>query len=1083
MNLLLYPCCQLTLVSFGSARSTTPCRVILKFITFCTLVVFVFVPVCTITSGLVYTSPNITMYYTPTDIVGRYIAALSNMGRKSIRIQHQYQYLLKSKKQETVPRGIHEQCIFKCSVNDHHLQSLLTNMMAFTAGRILDTLIMYYHNWSTRLRENYYKLANEFKNRTTSEDYNRGMIIVNQKLAQQRVECEKNHFSKLERDNLFSPKSYIPNNYSHPHQHSTTTEALITLTEGRQRRRKKKSVKARSRKRLPVHKHRRQKIKSNALNKNTVSQEELDKTVINLSSRTITNAHKFVFYLGESFAVTPSKTDRDKLLEDVNSWANKLRMGFILSRVVKPTNSEQIEEVTMNNRLKQMEKDLKIRPPSKKNYSNSGNHALELFISNVKKQIANHKGKTTIPKNVDKETLKAIKDLSSWDDTVIRLFDKGTGFFVLDKAEYINRVEAALKDQNTFKKVETPQVRIKETIDKIKAWAVNYTSKSDCPGMTLNFIEWITPTIEDNEPGVNYMNFKAHKPEKNYPGRLISTGCNSYIKNLSIFTAEELKKVDLPHCLKDSNELLNKINQLNESSTLSGKRIYHVTFDVVNMFPSISKEIGLPACRDHLEKRQVKLFSTDCVMEALEITLDNNLTVFNGNMYVQVSGTAMGPNNACQYADTALSPLDREIYNCQDIVKPEFYGRFRDDIYVAWSDTLEKLDEFLTWLNGYHPNLKFTMSTPSLEGTEFLDLFIYSKNDRIETTTYSKPSDAHSYLLPQSCHPTHVAENIPYGVANRVFKNCSEDSEYNKSKVEFSKYLEDRNYSNVAIEKAFQKVEKLDRNAIIAKDVSSIKSDTNEKCFPLVCDFNPGLPPVGKILNRNKFILNLDPALKKDVKPNNVFVSYRGNKTIKDTLVPSRLSNDRSIDFFGDTNTSDNVVEHSSTIEEGGCFPCVSKCKACRLFICESKTAKSFHTDYTVNILGRIDCNTVGVCYLVNDKVCRRSSVGSTINNFKSRWQNHKSHIRKSVRSCEIATHFNSEFHDLVKEPLKTFDCQLSNQIEVVIFEKLDFSRCQNQDDKVRVAKERETFWQNQLMTLDCYGGLNKRTATNEIRN
>ena len=113
------------------------------------------------------------------------------------------------------------------------------------------------------------------------------------------------------------------------------------------------------------------------------------------------------------------------------------------------------------------------------------------------------------------------------------------------------------------------------------------------------------------------------------------------------------------------------------------------------------------------------------------------------------------------------------------------------------------------------------------------------------------------------------------------------------------------------------------------------------------------------------------------------------------------------------------MIEHSSTIEEGGCLQCVSKCKACRLFICESKTAKSFHTDYRVSILGKIDCSTVGVCYLVNVKVCRRSSVGSTINNFKFRWQNHKSHIRKSVRSCEIATHYNSEFHDLVKEPLK----------------------------------------------------------------
>ena len=120
--------------------------------------------------------------------------------------------------------------------------------------------------------------------------------------------------------------------------------------------------------------------------------------------------------------------------------------------------------------------------------------------------------------------------------------------------------------------------------------------------MTLNFIDWVTPSTEDNEAGVNYMNLKAHKPEKNYPGRLISTGCNSFIKNLSIFTAEELKKVDLPYCLTDTNELLQKISLLNDSKKLAGKTVYHVSFDIVNMFPSISKDIGRPACREFLDK-------------------------------------------------------------------------------------------------------------------------------------------------------------------------------------------------------------------------------------------------------------------------------------------------------------------------------------------------------------------------------------------------------------------------------------------------------------------------------------------------
>lgn len=81
--------------------------------------------------------------------------------------------------------------------------------------------------------------------------------------------------------------------------------------------------------------------------------------------------------------------------------------------------------------------------------------------------------------------------------------------------------------------------------------------------------------------------------------------------------------------------------------------------------------------------------------------------------------------------------------------------------------------------------------------------------------------------------------------------------------------------------------------------------------------------------------------------------------------------------------THDPVVEPTGNIEESGCFHCKPVCKACKLFIQESKTAQSFHADYIVNIKGRIDCNVEGVCYLINDKICRRSLVGSTINNLR----------------------------------------------------------------------------------------------------
>ena len=110
-------------------------------------------------------------------------------------------------------------------------------------------------------------------------------------------------------------------------------------------------------------------------------------------------------------------------------------------------------------------------------FLNSGNQALELFLNSVKKQIANHPGKTkSIPKNVckDKETIQAIKELSSC--TVIRLFDNGrTGFFVLDKEEYIRIVEVALDNQSIFKRINNPSEQIQETSAAIK-FELHYTN-------------------------------------------------------------------------------------------------------------------------------------------------------------------------------------------------------------------------------------------------------------------------------------------------------------------------------------------------------------------------------------------------------------------------------------------------------------------------------------------------------------------------------------------------------------------------------------------------------------------------------
>ena len=62
---------------------------------------------------------------------------------------------------------------------------------------------------------------------------------------------------------------------------------------------------------------------------------------------------------------------------------------------------------------------------------------------------------------------------------------------------------------------------------------------------------------------------------------MISTGCNSYTKNIGILTANELKKVPLIHCLKDNNDFLRKIDEFNKNNDLKDcKNFFMVTFDI-----------------------------------------------------------------------------------------------------------------------------------------------------------------------------------------------------------------------------------------------------------------------------------------------------------------------------------------------------------------------------------------------------------------------------------------------------------------------------------------------------------------------
>ena len=55
--------------------------------------------------------------------------------------------------------------------------------------------------------------------------------------------------------------------------------------------------------------------------------------------------------------------------------------------------------------------------------------------------------------------------------------------------------------------------------------------------------------------------------------------------------------------IKDINNFLKKIYEINLSEIITNKEVIHVSFDVVFMFPSISKDVGLEQCEMYRNNR------------------------------------------------------------------------------------------------------------------------------------------------------------------------------------------------------------------------------------------------------------------------------------------------------------------------------------------------------------------------------------------------------------------------------------------------------------------------------------------------
>ena len=116
---------------------------------------------------------------------------------------------------------------------------------------------------------------------------------------------------------------------------------------------------------------------------------------------------------------------------------------------------------------------------------------------------------------------------------------------------------------------------------------------------------------------------------------------------------------------------------------------------------------------------------------------------------------------------------------------PDYLDIYIDDCVGTASCSRGELDQFINYVNNFHPSLQFTLEI----SVSFLDILISINGNRLVTYVFYKPTDSHSYLLYSSSHPNHTKRSIPFSQFLRLRRLCSEDEDFHTKSLEMRDFF------------------------------------------------------------------------------------------------------------------------------------------------------------------------------------------------------------------------------------------------------------------------------------------------------
>jgi hypothetical protein len=470
-----------------------------------------------------------------------------------------------------------------------------------------------------------------------------------------------------------------------------------------------------------------------------------------------------------------------------------------------------------------------------------------------------------------------------------------------------------------------------------------------------------------------YLLPKIHKT--NNPGRPIVNSIGSPTERISAFIDDTLKPLasQVPSFIKDTTDFLNTIKDLDID-----REDILLTIDVSALYTNIPHNEGIAAIRRWMTIHHIDTEKRDLICTLTDRVLKNNCFEFDGSIYIQQQGTAMGTRMAPNYAIIFMHMLEEQLLAI-NYPLPSIWKRFIDDIFVVWKHGEDNLKTFLSNINNHHPTIKFTWEYSTKE-IPFLDTIVYKNGNKLGTRIYHKPTDNKQYLHFESSHPRRQKESVPYGLLIRSKRICTKDEDFNHEATNILEKLRKRKYPEILLQTCYTKVNQMNRNDLLKP--KNKPPTTKIRC---ITAYNQQNPNMNDIIRKYRDHLSL--TRKKAISPDDIEITYSRSINLRDSLIKGNLL---------------------SISKPRICSPCNKPCKTCPRI--ETNMAVTGHNNISYKIRGSFTCQSNDIVYHMECTICHKKYIGESSNTLNTRCRGHESAIRRQ-QEHPVAQHFSDNNH------------------------------------------------------------------------